>query len=132
MTVNRNDTTKNRKANHELAHHNLPQLSPHQRRVDDLGRAHAALKPGAYFWVDSFSGNEQLADSVNHLLVVGFYLVNIGYVTLALKIRRRGAPTRKRRSKASAQKSVWCCWCWVECIFSTWQCSRRCGTRTAP
>jgi hypothetical protein len=26
-----------------------------------------------------------LADSVNHLLVVGFYLVNIGFVTLALK-----------------------------------------------
>jgi hypothetical protein len=26
-----------------------------------------------------------MADSVNHLLVVGFYLVNIGYVTLALK-----------------------------------------------
>jgi hypothetical protein len=30
-------------------------------------------------------GNEPLADSVNHLLVVGFYLINIGYVTLALK-----------------------------------------------
>ena len=30
-------------------------------------------------------GNEPLADSVNHLLVVGFYLMNIGYVTLALK-----------------------------------------------
>jgi hypothetical protein len=35
--------------------------------------------------VDSFLGNEGLADSVNHLLVVGFYLVNIGYVSLALK-----------------------------------------------
>src|SRR6185369_16429728 len=30
-------------------------------------------------------GNERLAHSVNHLLVVGFYLINIGYVTLALK-----------------------------------------------
>ena len=28
---------------------------------------------------------EQLADSVNHLLVVGFYLINVGYITLALK-----------------------------------------------
>jgi hypothetical protein len=40
---------------------------------------------GRIFLVDSFLGNEPLADSVNHLLVVGFYLINIGYVTLALK-----------------------------------------------
>jgi hypothetical protein len=31
------------------------------------------------------SGNEKLADSVNHLLVVGFYLINVGFVTLALR-----------------------------------------------
>src|SRR5882724_4216083 len=42
-------------------------------------------KNGRIFLVDSFSGNGALADSVNHLLVVGFYLINIGYVTLALK-----------------------------------------------
>jgi hypothetical protein len=42
-------------------------------------------KNGRIFLVDSFHGNESLADSVNHLLVVGFYLINIGYVTLALK-----------------------------------------------
>src|SRR5437870_860468 len=42
-------------------------------------------KNGRIFLVDSFLGNEPLADSVNHLLVVGFYLVNIGFVTLALK-----------------------------------------------
>jgi hypothetical protein len=42
-------------------------------------------KNGRIFLVDSFHGNEALADSVNHLLVVGFYLVNIGYVSLALK-----------------------------------------------
>ena len=42
-------------------------------------------KNGRIFLVDTFLGNEQLADSVNHLLVVGFYLINIGYVTLALK-----------------------------------------------
>ena len=40
---------------------------------------------GRIFLVDVFHGNEPLADSVNHLLVVGFYLVNIGFVTLALK-----------------------------------------------
>ena len=42
-------------------------------------------KSGRIFLVDSFHGNEPLADSVNHLLVVGFYLINIGYVALALK-----------------------------------------------
>jgi hypothetical protein len=42
-------------------------------------------KNGRIFLVDSFLGNEKLADSVNHLLVVGFYLINIGYVTLALR-----------------------------------------------
>jgi hypothetical protein len=40
---------------------------------------------GRIFLVDSFLGNEPLADSVNHLLVVGFYLINVGYVSLALK-----------------------------------------------
>jgi hypothetical protein len=47
--------------------------------------AHTLHKNGRVFLVDSFKGNEQLADSVNHLLVVGFYLINIGYVALALK-----------------------------------------------
>jgi hypothetical protein len=41
-------------------------------------------KNGRVFLVDAFMGNAALADSVNHLLVVGFYLINIGYVTLAL------------------------------------------------
>jgi len=40
---------------------------------------------GRVFLVEAFHGNESMADSVNHLLVVGFYLINIGYVTLALK-----------------------------------------------
>ncbi|MEM7167900.1 MAG: hypothetical protein AAF581_20780 [Planctomycetota bacterium] len=42
---------------------------------------------GRIFLVDAFGGNEGLADSVNHLLVVGFYLLNIGYVTLALSLK---------------------------------------------
>jgi hypothetical protein len=40
---------------------------------------------GRIFLIDAFHGDEKRADSVNHLLVVGFYLINIGYVTLALK-----------------------------------------------
>lgn len=42
-------------------------------------------KNGRVFLVDAFHGNEKLADAVNHLLVVGFYLINVGYITLALK-----------------------------------------------
>lgn len=42
-------------------------------------------KNGRIFLVDAFHGNTDLADSVNHLLVVGFYLINVGYIALALK-----------------------------------------------
>src|ERR1700761_938116 len=42
-------------------------------------------KNGRLFLVDAFHGNAELADSVNHLLVVGFYLINIGYIAMALK-----------------------------------------------
>lgn len=42
-------------------------------------------KNGRIFLVDSFGGNAPLADSINHLLVVGFYLINVGYISLALK-----------------------------------------------
>ena len=41
---------------------------------------------GALFLVDVFRGNTELARAVNHLLVVGFYLINLGYVSLALRI----------------------------------------------
>src|SRR5437773_6620768 len=40
---------------------------------------------GRIFLVENFQGREKLADSVNHLLLVGFYLVNIGFVCLALR-----------------------------------------------
>ena len=51
--------------------------------------AHTLHKNGRIFLVDSFHGNTALADSVNHLLVVGFYLVNVGYITLALRFGRK-------------------------------------------
>ena len=40
---------------------------------------------GRVFLVENFHGREKLADSVNHLLLVGFYLINIGFVCLALR-----------------------------------------------
>ncbi len=48
--------------------------------------ARTLFRSGRIFLVDVFGGNEAMADSVNHLLVVGFYLINLGYVSLALKI----------------------------------------------
>lgn len=48
--------------------------------------AKALFTNGRVFLVDIFHGNEALADSVNQLLVVGFYLINIGYAVYTLQI----------------------------------------------
>jgi hypothetical protein len=42
-------------------------------------------RSGRIFLLDALHGNEPLADSINQLLVVGFYLINVGYIALALK-----------------------------------------------
>ena len=44
---------------------------------------------GRVFLVDAFHGNAPLADSVNRMLVVGFYLINVGYVAESLASNRR-------------------------------------------
>src|ERR1041385_475094 len=41
---------------------------------------------GRVFLVDIFHGNELLADSVNKLLLVWFYLINIGYAVYTMRI----------------------------------------------
>jgi len=43
-------------------------------------------KNGRLFLVEAFRGNQEMADSVNHLLLVGFYLINLGFVLLFLRI----------------------------------------------
>ena len=43
-------------------------------------------KNGRYFLVDVFQGDWALADSVNRLLVVGYYLINLGAASLMLKL----------------------------------------------
>ncbi len=50
-----------------------------------MGVAHVLHKRGRIFLLKAFQQQEAMTDSVNDLLVVGFYLVNFGYVTLALK-----------------------------------------------
>jgi hypothetical protein len=42
-------------------------------------------KNGEIYLIDGFNGNEALAKSVNHLLVVGFYLLNLGFVLLRMQ-----------------------------------------------
>lgn len=48
--------------------------------------ARTLSRAGAVFLADVFQGDERLPEAVNHLLVVGFYLVNLGYVSLQLKL----------------------------------------------
>jgi len=57
--------------------------------------ARTLSKNGRIFLVNSFESDERLADSVNHLLVVGFYLINMGYVTLALKLGDKPVSTQE-------------------------------------
>ncbi|MCL3995169.1 hypothetical protein [Streptomyces lavenduligriseus] len=46
--------------------------------------ARTLSRNGRIFLADVLRGDERLADAVNHLLVVGFYLVNLGFVALYL------------------------------------------------
>lgn len=45
---------------------------------------HMLFKNGKIFLVDIFERNLELAQSVNQLLLVGFYLINIGYAVFTL------------------------------------------------
>src|SRR5262245_17726043 len=49
--------------------------------------AKTLFKNGKLFLIDIFHGNKELADSVNNLLLVGFYLVNIGYAVYTLRVQ---------------------------------------------
>lgn len=53
--------------------------------------ARTLFKHGGVFLSDVFKDRPGLADAVNRLLVVGFYLLNLGYA--ALIMRARGATT---------------------------------------
>ena len=47
--------------------------------------AHTLFSNGKIFLVDIFHGNKELAQAVNNLLLVGFYLVNLGYAIYTLR-----------------------------------------------
>jgi len=46
---------------------------------------HTLHKNGRPFLLHAFDDNALTADSINNLLLVGFYLVNFGFVSLALR-----------------------------------------------
>jgi len=48
--------------------------------------ARTLFRNGKVFLIDIFHGNKELADSVNNLLLVGFYLVNLGYAVYTLQV----------------------------------------------
>ncbi|HEX8402286.1 MAG TPA: hypothetical protein VF628_11350 [Allosphingosinicella sp.] len=48
--------------------------------------AQTLSRNGEIFLVQCFGHNRELARSTNHLLVVGFYLVNTGFITLTLSL----------------------------------------------
>lgn len=41
-------------------------------------------KNGIYLITDLFGGNRQAATAINTMLLVGYYLVNLGYLTLSI------------------------------------------------
>src|SRR5262245_58118602 len=46
-------------------------------------------KHGRLFLIDVFHGDVKLADSVNHLLLVGFYLLNVALVLFLMRSNAR-------------------------------------------
>lgn len=53
--------------------------------------ARTLSRNGEVFLIQCFGHDDRLARSTNHLLVVGFYLVNIGFITLTLSLGKEPA-----------------------------------------
>lgn len=68
--------------------------------------ARTLSRNGRIFLADVLRGNEKLADAVNHLLVVGFYLVNLGFVALYLNQDGGVADAREVFEVVSAKLGV--------------------------
>jgi hypothetical protein len=68
--------------------------------------AQTLSKNGLIFLVDCFHQNVPLASSVNHLLVVGFYLVNLGFISRFLKLDIEVVEPREVFEALSAKMGV--------------------------
>lgn len=67
--------------------------------------ARTLFKNGAVFLRDVFKDTPDLANAVNRLLVVGFYLLNLGYASLLL--RSDPAPTTTAAIETLSSKLGW-------------------------
>lgn len=65
--------------------------------------ARTLSRNGLAFLDDAFNNDEGLAESVNQLLVVGFYLINFGYVALNLKLHKEILDARESIEALSVQ-----------------------------
>lgn len=57
--------------------------------------ARTLFRNGRVFLIDIFHGNKELAEAVNKLLLVGFYLVNLGYAIYTLRVEFNISNTRE-------------------------------------
>lgn len=57
--------------------------------------ARTLFRNGKVFLIDIFHGNKELAQAVNNLLLVGFYLVNLGYAVYTLRVEFAIPDTRQ-------------------------------------
>jgi hypothetical protein len=68
--------------------------------------AHTLHRNGRVFLVQAFRGREDMADAVNHLLVVGFYLINIGFIAFALRYGAKPANAQEAFEFVSTKLGV--------------------------
>lgn len=68
--------------------------------------AHTLSRAGRVFLAQVFPDSEQLPEAVNHLLVVGFYLVNLGFVSLYLKSGSTADNARQVFEELSVKEGV--------------------------
>ena len=57
--------------------------------------ARALFRNGKLFLIDIFHGHAELAQAVNNLLLVGFYLINVGYAVYTLRVGETGVTSRE-------------------------------------
>ncbi len=89
----------------------LRRLPARRRPAHRSGWPRTLSRNGQVFLEDVFAGSEALAHAVNRLLVVGFYLLNLGFVSLYLRIGRPDVVGPARRSSSSsASRSAWSRW----------------------
>jgi hypothetical protein len=87
------------------------------------GAGLALSRSGRVFLRDVFGGDDALAQAVNRLLVVGFYLLMLGFVVLAM--RPSGQITGARQASREPGRPPGCCrsrsgrcsWSWARCTW---------------